>query len=128
MCKSITHRNEYSFATKVFSFVSTECFNDLCKDGLPIFDSFAVTLLGYYLKKAKKECSISTWGEYRNYKEAYALFKSLYKLDEYNYKQIDVFLWTYGKALQKYWKDYWAERGVLSFAAPSYISLDKRKP
>ncbi|MBQ3379910.1 MAG: hypothetical protein IJG50_08650 [Clostridia bacterium] len=119
VCKKITGRYEYSFATKVFSFVS----RNFCTDGLPIYDSLVVTLLNYYLEQKNQNCKKSTWSEYRVFKESYDLFRYLYKLDEYTYKDIDVFLWTYGSAIKKYWN----KQGVLSFNAVSYTPIEKRK-
>lgn len=99
------------------------CDDGLPDDGLPIYDSFVVTLLDYYLSEFKNECKKSEWVNYRKYKEAYDLFRRLYKLDGFKYKEIDIFLWTYGKALQEYWK----KCGILSFTAPSYIPLDRKQ-
>lgn len=111
-CKSVTRRKAYSFATKVFSFIKEDC---------PILDSYVVTLLDYYLSKKQETDHIeypdrTKWGRYEEFRKAYAAFCDAYQLNDCDYKQIDHFLWTYGKALQAYWQ----ANGVLAFASVPY--------
>ena len=102
-CYKSTGKRAYSFATKVFSFIDGNKF--------PIIDSYVATLLEYYLKKNKR-----SWNTYENYLNAYSTFRSNNNLIELSYKKIDVFLWTYGKAIQKYWE----MNGVLMFESVQY--------
>ena len=118
-CKEVTTIKTYSFATKVFSFIKQNC---------PILDSYVVTLLDYYLSKKKETDHIeypdkSNWGSYEAFRNAYDAFRAAYQLKDCNYKQIDHFLWTYGKVLQAYWQ----ANGVLAFVSVSY-SAPKQKP
>ena len=121
--KTVVGEYAYSFATKIFSFMGRAEKND----NYPILDSYVVTLMDYYLKnggdkvdKSKlKKCNRSTWGDYNSFKEAYDLFRSSYKLNESGqngYKEIDTFLWTYGKAIQNYWR----KCGILNFSSVQY--------
>lgn len=107
-CKDCTGTFAYSFATKLFSFLDG--------DNYPIMDSYVVTLLEYYLKKNGVAVKKTDWGDYEKFKTAYGLFIKKYDLNGLSYKQIDIFLWTYGKAIQSYWQ----KAGVLSFASIPY--------
>ena len=115
-CKTYARKSAYSFASKVFSFLKS--------DEYPIIDSITATLLARYLEDAGKmpdHAPKSSWGKYKNYKDAYDVFREHYRLEDFTYKQIDIFLWTYGKALQSYWR----KEGVLSFASVSYLASSK---
>ena len=96
LCKTATGQYTYSFASKVYSFLFPKDY--------PIIDSIVATLLAKYLDKEKtykKE-----WGDYSAYKRDYDTFFSKYDLsDDYKYIKADMFLWTYGKILLKYWID-----------------------
>lgn len=107
-CKECGGRYEYSFATKVFSFVDGENY--------PILDSYVSTLLMTYIKL--KDCNVKkgSWGDYNTYKQAYELFRQKYGINK-SFKEIDVFLWTYANLLQRYWKE---QLGVLSFESVQY--------
>ncbi len=83
----------YSFATKF-------C-NRLAPDKYPIFDSFAAGLLMFYLKDIKK----SGLGNYETYITKYNRFKEQYELKDLSYKIIDIFMWTYGKALHNWLRE-----------------------
>ena len=117
ICKKATGQYTYSFATKVFSFIDEEKY--------PIMDSIVVTLLDKYLSDEdfEGECKENKdkihkknkWGDYSKYKESYEVFKKHYKLD-CSLKEIDMFLWTYGKILEKYWED----MGVIRFESISF--------
>lgn len=76
----------YSFSTKF-------CYW-LAQDYFPIYDSIANGLLSYY-----QNINPKSLGDYRTYVEAYKLFVDQFHLEGCTIKQIDVFLWTYGKAL-----------------------------
>ena len=115
-CYEKTGRRAYSFATKVFNFIDGNKY--------PILDSYVVTLLERYLNDwEKKQCeqdkiiwNKKDWDTYDKYQRAYDDFRDKYQLKELSYKKTDVFLWAYGSAIQKYWKDI----GVLSFESVSY--------
>lgn len=101
----------YSFASKIYSF--------LCPETYPILDSISVTLLNEYLKEpeGKGPMPKCRWHCYQNYKDDYDKFRTKYGLSEdLTYKQIDVFLWTYGTVLDEYWK----QMGVLPFKGIEY--------
>ena len=104
VCRDATGRNAYSFATKAFCFQDGEQF--------PILDRITVTLLAEYLDSPRKR----EWGIYENYKRDYELFRQKYGLTSYSFKQIDVFLWTYGVAIESYWK----KVGVFDFESVPY--------
>ena len=107
-CKKCGGRYEYSFATKVFSFVNG--------DKYPILDSNVSTLLMEYLKYKGYNVKKSSWGKYSKYIEDYKVFMKKYGINK-SYKEIDVFLWTYADLLQRYWKE---QLGVLSFESVQY--------
>ena len=110
-CKSLIHKNPYSFATKVYSFVYQD------QDKYPIMDSLVSTLLWYYMKDEckKKNNPKSSWGYYNKYIKAYEDFKDKYHIER-TYKQIDIFMWTYANVISSYWKN----QGVLSFTPVEY--------
>lgn len=81
----------YSFATKFCS--------RLCPDKYPIFDGYVAWLLNKYVPDAKKP-SPARFGSYETFLETYDKLKG--QLGTVSYKDIDVFMWTYGKALNKY--------------------------
>lgn len=78
----------YSFSTKFCYWIAQDYF--------PIYDSIANGLLLIYLDKKRP----SYFGKYCNFVKAYQSFIEKFSLEECTIKQIDVFLWTYGKALQ----------------------------
>ena len=104
ICKKATGNYTYSFATKVFSFIDHK---------YPIVDSYVVTVLDAYEYKGK--ISKSKWGNYSKYVENYKAFKEHFGLNG-SCKEIDKFLWTYGKILD----DYWTDMGVLRFESVSF--------
>ncbi len=100
----------YSFATKFCSWLNS--------GGFIIMDGIAVGLLSYYIDKKLeanyqdeliptrgKKLIRSSLGDYKKYTELYKLFMKWYDLDEYSYKEVDVFVWTYGRTLINYYKD-----------------------
>lgn len=109
VCKDATGKNAYSFATKAF------CFHD--GKQFPILDKITVTLLARYLGETRRR----EWGIYKYYKRDYEMFRQKYGLSEYSFKQIDIFLWTYGIAINQYWKN----RGIFDFESISYQQPSK---
>ena len=101
ICKLGTGKYTYSFASKVFCFINCERF--------PIIDSIVVAILDKY--DFKNKINKSKWGDYSKYIDNYDAFIKAYNLSGKSYKEIDRFLWTYGKILA----DYWADMGVLSY-------------
>ena len=113
-CKECSGRNEYSFVTKVFSFLNP--------DKYPIIDRLSVTLLWEYLNETnKKDYPKSGWGDYSNYIKAYNAFIQQYNIKE-SFKKVDVFLWTYAILLQSYWE---IELGIFRFESVTYSSVVK---
>lgn len=113
ICKNVTGKNAYSFASKVFSFIAVA--NGL--DRYPIIDSISATLLAMYL-----ECKQAEFGNYGDYCKKYNEFKEKNELNDLSYKQIDIFLWTYGTAILRYWEN---ELGVFSFSSVEYKGKGK---
>ena len=113
LCKQKTGRYAYSFATKVFSFIAP--------DKYPIMDRYVVNMLKAYLSQSEESISTSSWGDYSKYVEAYDEFRNKYGLTKLTYKEIDEFLWMYGKLLQEYWK----KEGVLLFDSTVWYKSKK---
>lgn len=110
LCKDKTKSYAYSFASKVFSF--------MYPNEYPIMDRYVVNMLKTYLNSG-----ISSWGDYQKYIEAYKRFKEKFNLNILSYKEIDKFLWTYGKLLGRYWKN----EGVLLFDSTVWYQSKKKK-
>ncbi len=111
-CYEVTGRKEYSFATKVFSFIKPEKY--------PILDSLVATMIWEYLNEENKNNHPKNrWGDYRNYVKAFDAFIEQYNLQKtgLTYKEIDKFLWTYAIVISEYWKK---ELGLISFETISY--------
>lgn len=83
-------KNFYSFASK---YCSRHNPNDY-----PIYDSYVVKVLKYYRNIDKfskfKEEDLKT---YKRFKEVLIEFKTFYKLEKYNLKELDMYLWQFGK-------------------------------
>ena len=110
----------YSFATKFLSFISPTQF--------PIYDRFAATLLYKYL--LNKNCRFddqkiifSRFGDYSYYIRAYDEFRIIYGLTDYSYKDIDEFLWCYGKVIEK--SSFYGEERI-NFNSVQYIPVSQR--
>ncbi len=91
------YQNSYSFATKYVAWT----FRD---KNIPIVDGYVKKLLYSINKKSKEACFYEklTWNDledYPTYCEVYKSFVEHFKLDKYSYKQIDKYLWLYGKEL-----------------------------
>lgn len=103
--KNIDGNYEYSFATKYCHFIN---------DNYPIYDNIIGNLLNQYnsidefhfmdtefsFDKTKKKDSIK---DYHFFYKFYMAFQNKFGLQECSVKEIDVFLWTYGKYLAKSW-------------------------
>lgn len=83
----------YSFATKFCS--------RFAPDAFPIFDSFAAGLLYHYLGKNMKRGWRASLGSYEMYLSVYDGLIEQYGLGDSSYREIDYFLWTYGKQLKQ---------------------------
>lgn len=89
--KAGTFRNNYSFATKYCSWHVSNAY--------PIYDSIVERLLWKY----QKEDSFSdfkrgdTWSNYHKYKGIIEDFQRHYGLIGCSFKELDKFLWQYGK-------------------------------
>jgi hypothetical protein len=85
-------RRNYSFASKYCSWHVPEAY--------PIYDRYVDELIWAYQKTDKfaefkrKELKI-----YPRYKEVIQAFISYYRLTQFSFKEIDKFLWQYGKEL-----------------------------
>lgn len=85
-----TEKNFYSFATKYCSHHYPKLF--------PIYDSYVEKVLMYFMKKDKFEnFKKEDLKDYTRFKEILISFKKYYKIDEYNLKDIDRYLWQLGK-------------------------------
>lgn len=81
----------YSFATKYCSFHQPDYY--------PIFDSYIYRLLTYFKKHNKKFCfkSSDVYSKYGAFKDAIDNFIKAYHLQDFSYKDIDIYLWQLGK-------------------------------
>lgn len=90
-------KNFYSFATKYCSMHNPKEF--------PIYDSYVDKCLMYFKRKdnfanfVKKDLK-----DYKKFKEILISFKKFYDIDEYDLKDIDMYLWQLGK--EKFPKNY----------------------
>lgn len=89
--------NNYSFATKFCNRLNPKSF--------PIYDQYVDELLWKYYK-AEDNCFNEKFyrkdlKKYSDFFKTYKTFKECFCLDELNYKQIDEFMWTYGKIYRK---------------------------
>lgn len=85
----------YSFATKFCNRINPRRF--------PIYDSYVDALLWYYrFSRAEKNFKRKELKDYREFIKVYNGYRTVWNLDaDLDYKQIDVFMWTYGKAIKK---------------------------
>ena len=111
-------KNRYSFATKFCSFLEPKLF--------PIFDSVSSTLLVAFLKDFGCKIDKDILGQYSDFIKSHDAFQEkIINPDnpkEWNYKEIDRFIWLYGRVVSKY-----MERAGLTIAFTSvpYIKLGK---
>lgn len=87
--------NAYSFATKFCNRINPSRF--------PIYDSYVDSLLWYYrFDIVDKNFRRKELKNYSKFIQVYNCYREAWHLDAgLNYKQIDVFMWTYGKAIKK---------------------------
>jgi hypothetical protein len=85
-------RQAFSFATKYCSWHD--------KDNYPLYDGYVEKLLMAYRRKDHfatfKKADLRS---YSSYKPVVSAFREHYHLTEYSFKQLDKFLWFYGKHL-----------------------------
>ena len=84
--------NFYSFATKYCNWHN--------KDAYPIYDSFVgKILIAYRVKDNFSRFDDMDLKDFKRFKEIIADFKNNYTLTRHNLKEIDKFLWIYGKSI-----------------------------
>jgi len=87
-------KNFYSFATKYCNWHNQSKF--------PIYDSFVDKILRGYRKQTKfYDFKNSDLRDYSKFLEILKKFREHFKLTKFNYKEIDKFLWVYGKEMYK---------------------------
>ncbi|WP_337201260.1 hypothetical protein [Campylobacter sp. W0014] len=83
----------------LYSFASKYCFHH-DKENYVIYDKFVQKSLIHFFAE-ERFCDFEITGEtlkkYENLIKAIESFRSFYKLDDFNNRQIDHFLWFYGK-------------------------------
>jgi hypothetical protein len=85
-------RNNYSFATK---YCSWHFPNDY-----PIYDGYVGGLLSRYRKRDGFARFVTAdLKQYARYKKILVAFQQYYKLEAFGFKQLDKFLWMYGKSV-----------------------------
>jgi len=83
-------RRNYSFASKYCSWH--------VPDAYPIYDSFVERLIwAYYRQDSFARFKRSDLQSYPRYKEVVEAFRNHYRLTRFNFKELDKFLWLYGK-------------------------------
>lgn len=85
-------RRNYAFATKYCSFHNSSQF--------PIYDSFVDRVLKAYQKQDKfSSLPLGDLKDYTRFKEVLREFVAFYELENVSAKELDGFLWGYGKEL-----------------------------
>lgn len=86
----ISHRDHYSFASKYCSFHNSEAF--------PIYDSYVEKVLLHY-RDADGFCDFKQeeLKDYPTFKRVMAAFQQHFGLEGYTVKQLDQYLWQFGK-------------------------------
>lgn len=87
-----------NYKTYIYSFATKFC-SRVCPNKYPVFDGYVAYLLDYYVQESK---DTKRFGKYSCFVKAYDKLKEKYKLEGFSYKDIDKFMWTYGKALNKF--------------------------
>lgn len=83
-------RKVYSFATKYCSHHNPEEF--------PIFDSYVKKVLKHFRDKNPSfNFKNDELNNYKSFKDILTKFKNEYDLDEYGFKELDMYLWQLGK-------------------------------
>ena len=95
------NKNFYSFASKYCSHhYPTE---------YPIYDNYVEKVLLYFKKRDKfDDFTKEDLKNYKTFKKILITFKNFYKIDEYDLKEIDKYIWQLGKEYfpKKYWVFY----------------------
>jgi hypothetical protein len=87
-----TTRSNYSFATKYCSWHAIDLY--------PIYDKFVRKLIMAYKRKDNfYRFEANELRKYGKYKQIYNAFITHYNLNKFSLKEIDKFLWGYGKVL-----------------------------
>lgn len=90
----IGDRNFYSFATKYCNWHNQK--------GYPIYDGFVhKILMAYQCQDPFSEFKNNDLKDAKKFKKIMNDFKDFYSLNKFNYKQLDKFLWLYGRELYK---------------------------
>lgn len=87
------------YSTNIYSFASKYCSHHNPKH-FPIYDSYVDKVLCYFrnLKKFPAfKFKNSDLKDYAKFKEILIAFRSIYGLDKFNLKEIDKYLWQFGK-------------------------------
>lgn len=85
-------RRNYAFATKYCSFHNPAAY--------PIYDSFVDKVLRAYQKQDRfSSVPLGDLKDYRRFKEVLKAFLVYYELGDLNAKELDKFLWGYGKEM-----------------------------
>ncbi len=85
-------RNFYSFATKYCNWHN--------KNEYPIYDTFVEKiLLAYRAKNNFSNFKTADLKDYKEFKKVIIDFKNYYSITQFDLKEIDKFLWIYGKEL-----------------------------
>ncbi len=88
-------KRNYSFATKYCSWHRPDIY--------PIYDSFVAQLLWAYRQRDHfaEFKPAELWWHYHCYKDIIEQFRAYYSLDQFNFKELDKFLWKYSKEVSE---------------------------
>ncbi len=87
---TVKERRFYSFATKYCSFHFS--------DKYPIYDSYVDKILRHYRNQDKFfKFKNKDLKKYRSFVEIIEQFKKFYELEDFSFKDIDKFLWQFGR-------------------------------
>lgn len=105
---AVIDKNQVENGKYLYSFATKFC-NRINPDKFPIFDSYVAGLLDcyknndIYVRKLKENSNKlfnqSNLGNYRIFCSVYNSFSEAFGLNQFNFKQLDIFMWTYGKLL-----------------------------
>lgn len=86
----VSHTNHYSFASKYCSFHNSDAF--------PIYDSYVDAILWHYQKEEPfYTFKRNELKDYQKFKEIIRAFQRHFGLEQYTVKQLDQYLWQFGK-------------------------------
>ena len=100
-----------SYNNKIFSFATKFC--SFINPAYRIFDRFSSNLLYMFLSIKGDDIELKKLGNYGYFIQKYNDFIQKYKLEDFVDRDIDIFLWMYGKVL--------AASGDISFELVSHI-------